>query len=664
MSRVDLGIDTGGTFTDAVLMRDGSVIASAKALTTRDDLARGVTEAVRRVLADADQDPRGIGFAALSTTLATNALIEGQGGRAALVAIGFDSGAMERGGLKDALQGDPCLLLAGGHGHAGEEAAPLDLAALHEWALRQDVEAFAIAAQFATRNPAHELAAGALIREVADRPVTLSHMLSARLGGPKRALTALLNARLVSLTHRLIGRAEAGLRDLGITAPLMVVRGDGALMSAAQASERPIETILSGPAASVVGASWLTGGRDGFVADIGGTTTDIALVRGGRPRLDPDGARVGAHATMVEAVAMRTHGLGGDSAVRLVEDGLDGRVSLGPDRVVPVSLAARDAPDAVHRALDDQLARKTPGQWDGWFVRASGAGSQAGLDARQVALLQRIGTETCRMDRTLEQRRDQAALRVLVARGLVQLCAVTPTDAVQVLGGDRIWDTEAAEKALSLLARRRTGAGMVLAPDAVALAGRIVEEMTARTTAAVLDCAFAEDAGWDGAAPAELAGHLLTRRGLGRHDGLVRVSVSLGLPLIGLGASARCYYPAVGERLGTEAVLPELGGVANAIGAVVGQIAVRRAGQVTQPSEGRFRAHLGTGPRDFTTEQEALAALEALLRDEAMTAAKEAGAGEAAVTVSRDIRRAEVEGREMLIEADITVEASGRPTIA
>ncbi len=123
--------------------------------------------------------------------------------------------------------------------------------------------------------------------------------------------------------------ASAHLAAVGIAAPLMVVRGDGALISAAMARERPIETILSGPAASIVGARWLTGETDALVSDIGGTTTDVALLRDGRPEIDPLGARVGGWRTMVEAVAMRTTGLGGDSEVHLVR-GARRRLAAGP----------------------------------------------------------------------------------------------------------------------------------------------------------------------------------------------------------------------------------------------------------------------------------------------------------------------------------------------
>ena len=328
-----LGVDTGGTYTDAVLIKDDHrVIASAKALTTRHDLSQGIASAVGRVLATSGVPPADIAMASLSTTLATNALVEGQGGRVALVAIGFRPRDLETHGLAEALKGDPHVLLAGGHDHAGAEAAPLDLEALRIFleVPAADVGAFAVAAQFATRNPAHEQAAADMIADVTGRPVSLSHQLSARLNGPKRAMTALLNARLIGMIDRLIQRAEDALRAEGIAAPMMVVRGDGALISTRQARISPIETILSGPAASIVGARWLTGASDALVSDIGGTTTDIAVLRDGRPMIDPAGARVGAYRTMVEAVAMRTTGLGGDSQIEVNTEGLTGGVTLGP----------------------------------------------------------------------------------------------------------------------------------------------------------------------------------------------------------------------------------------------------------------------------------------------------------------------------------------------
>ena len=660
-----LGVDTGGTYTDAVLIRDeAEVIATAKSLTTRHDLAIGIGGAVRAVLQEAQVDPAEVALASLSTTLATNALVEGQGGRVGLVYIGFDARDLEAHGLREALKGDPALVLAGGHSHAGTEAAPLDQKALETWlTANSDVSGYAVAAQFATRNPAHELAAEAVIRALTGRPVSLSHHLSAKLNGPKRALTAVLNARLIGLTHRLIGRAEEVLAEIGITAPLKVVRGDGALISASQAKERPIETILSGPAASIVGARWLTGADTALVSDIGGTTTDVALLRNGRPAIDPQGASVGGWRTMVEAVAMRTTGLGGDSEVHFIGDGLEGGVTLGPRRLVPVSLIALDAPDLVHAALDAALRAPLPGDHDFRFVRPVPGVEAQGLSERDATVFARIvGVHP--LGEVLKNRLDISALQRLVARGLVQVAGITPSDASHMLQRVAVWDRSAAEKALRLFMRRRTGAGEMLATDPNVMAQMIIDRLTHQTCQALLEAAFAEEHSFD-AAPDALARHELMQRGLfGGHSGLIRLHTGLAVDVVGLGASAPSYYPAVGEKLGCKMILPEHAGVANAIGAVVGRVTMRRMGTVTAPAEGRFRVHLDTGPEDFTTAESAMARLEAILSEAALGAARAAGAEDIRLTTARDIRRAMAENREVFLEATVTIEASGRPRIA
>ncbi|MCX6540323.1 MAG: hydantoinase/oxoprolinase family protein, partial [Actinobacteria bacterium] len=336
---ISLGIDTGGTYTDAVLFDDANgVIAKAKALTTRHDLALGIAAAVGTVLANAQVPSADIALVSLSTTLATNALVEGRGGRVALVFIGFDAGDEERAGLAEALHGDPLIRIAGGHNPHGDSLALLDMAALEREvaAIAPTVTGFAVTAQFATRNPAHEIAARDFIVAATGLPVTCGHELSAKLDGPRRALTSVLNARLIGLISGLIAAAQGIMAQHQIDAPLMVVRGDGALMSAAVAKTRPIETILSGPAASLIGASYLTHLPDAIISDIGGTTTDVAMLERGVPRLDERGATVGGFRTMVEAVAMTTVGLGGDSEVLIANAGMTAGLHLGPRRVVPI----------------------------------------------------------------------------------------------------------------------------------------------------------------------------------------------------------------------------------------------------------------------------------------------------------------------------------------
>ena len=523
---------------------------------------------------------------------------------------------------------------------------------------------FAVASQFATRNPAHELRAAELVADITGRPVSASHQLSAKLNGPKRALTAVLNARLIGMIDGLIGRAQDTLIELGITAPMMVVRGDGALISADQARERPIETILSGPAASIVGARWMTGADHAIVSDIGGTTTDVAVLRDGRPAIDPAGAQVGPFRTMVEAVAMRTTGLGGDSEVHFVGEGLVGGVTLGPKRLLPISLIALDAPEMVNDVMEAQLRNPIPGEYDGRFARAVSGMPIEGLTDRDLMVLERIGDGVQPLGKVLKTRVERQSLSRLVSRGIVQVAGVTPSDASHVLGRLSDWNTTAAQKALALFGRRRTGAGDPLARDPEVMAQVIVDRLTYQTSLALLETAFAEEADSFGLPATQLAHHVLLQRGLDKHRGLLALDAGLNLPLIGLGASAASYYPAVGARLHCEVILHEHSGVANAIGAVVGQVTMRRAGTITSPSEGCFRVHLEGGPDDFASSQDAMEMLEGVLRAQAMDAAKAAGAVDIHVTAERDIKSASAEARDVFLEATITVEASGRPRIA
>ena len=661
-----LGVDTGGTYTDAVIVDTSAdrVIGHAKSLTTRTDLALGIGRAVDAALAGAGVAARDVALVSLSTTLATNALVEGQGGRVALIFIGFDAGDLDRGGLLQALNGDPVVQLPGGHNHAGVQTASLDMAVLQAQIehFGPQVMGFAVAARFATRNPAHEIAVRDLIRATTGRPVTCSHELSAQLNGPKRALTAVLNARLIGMIDRLVAACERHLAQIGIDAPVMVVRGDGALISAAMVRMRPIETILSGPAASIVGARWLTGAQDALVSDIGGTTTDIALLRGGLPEIDPMGARVGGMRTMVEAVAMRTTGLGGDSEVHLITEGLQGGMRLGPRRLIPVALLAVDHAAMVHAALDRALLTDTAGEFDGRFVVPM-PGQTGGLSARESAVLARI-SQPMPMAAALTTRLEVAALERLVARGLVMIAGVTPSDASHVLGRLDVWDSEASAKAVRLLGRRRNGAGERFGADAAVLAHQIIDQLTAQTVDCLLEAAFDEDAAFAGQNSETLARHPLTRAGLSGHRGVIELTARLGVPVIGLGASAPAYYGAVGARLGCQMILPEHAGVANAIGAVVGQVSQRVQALISSPGEGRYTVHLPDGLHSFADRDAAFGAAETALIAQATALARTAGAQDLHITTARDIREAAIEGRTMFIEATITATASGRPRVA
>src|SRR3984957_3931811 len=344
-----LGFDTGGTFTDAVLLAGGRrVIASAKALTTPWNLAIGIGKALRAVL---DLLPAGasrgdVSLVSVSTTLATNAVVENRFSPVCTLLIGFDDAMVERSGLLRHGTGGVVVRVQGGHGATGDESATLDEAAIAAAVGEHEprIEAFAVAANFSVRNPDHELRARKIIRALSPKPVTCAHELSSKLDAPRRALTAALNARLTPQIQHLIEALDRVLAHESIDAPLMIVKGDGSLMKAQIALEYPVETLLSGPAASVVGAGFLTGLTDFIVADMGGTTTDIAVVSGGRPAISDEGALVGAWRTMVEAVDVRTSGLGGDNEVHFDRQH---RLCVGPRKAMPLSLLAHSFPAAL-----------------------------------------------------------------------------------------------------------------------------------------------------------------------------------------------------------------------------------------------------------------------------------------------------------------------------
>jgi N-methylhydantoinase A/oxoprolinase/acetone carboxylase beta subunit len=659
-----LGIDTGGTYTDAVLFDEArGVIAKAKALTTRHDLGIGIANAITEALGKARIAASRITLVSISTTLATNALVEGQRRPVGLVMIGFGEEDLDRAGLSRALGHDPVVFLEGGHDYAGREAKPLDETKLKEWleSTAQRVQGFAVGALFATRNSAHERRAAKIIRAKTGMPVSASHSLAQALDGPKRTLTAFLNARLIGLISDLIESASAFLKASGIAAPLMVVRGDGALIAADVARERPIETILSGPAATLVGASYLSGEADALVSDIGGTTTDIALLRGGRPRIEPQGAMVGGWRTMVEAVAMTTIGLGGDSEAHFRRDGVRLRLDLGPRRAVPVSLLAVEHEELVLKALRRQIEREAPSEIDGCFaikmpVRTEAAAALRGAEA---ALLASFDGPVAALDTICEKRAQLGAVQRLAASGFLMLSKVTPSDAAHALGHYDAWNMKAAKLSLALFARQRDGRGLAAFAGFEDAAEAILDRLIRLSGEALIDVAAIED-GYAGSA---LSQHPLIGRTLDGGKGLTSLTFKIGLPVIAVGASAGAYYPRIGALIGAPVILPDHADVANAIGAVVGQVRIARQAVVTEPSERRFRINGIEGMALHEDAENAISAASAALETIALNDAIAAGATEPTVTIERRDKTVEADGLVVFVESVITATAIGRPRI-
>src|SRR5262249_1452985 len=264
---------------------------------------------------------------------------------------------------------------------------------------------------------------------------------SSQLDAPKRALTAALHARLTPQIRHLLEALAAVLAAEGLSAPVMVVRGDGTLIRAEVALEYPVETVLSGPAASVVGAGFLSDLADFAVADMGGTTTDVAIVAGGRPIVRPEGAVVGGWRTMVEAIDVHTCGLGGDSEVALDREH---RLSVGPRKCMPLSLLATQFPHVLEE-LRRLAGESSPPRFSGQYAFLN-PGRE--LPPRLDRLEQRVLAALAVTPRSLTQVAGSAqgveALRRLVDRGLATLAGFTPSDAMHVLGMQQGWSVEAA----------------------------------------------------------------------------------------------------------------------------------------------------------------------------------------------------------------------------
>lgn len=657
-----LGIDTGGTYTDAVIYDEHSttIVVTAKAPTTHFDLSIGIRGAIDAVLEAGSVDPALIELVSLSTTLATNALVEGRGRPVGAVVIGFDTGVVERAGLADALAGDPVVFLDGGHDPHGSQVAPLDLEALAVWAERvsDEVDAFAVTSQFSVRNPEHELAAARLLRDRTGRPVTCSHQLSAQLNGPKRAVTAVLNARLIAIVHDLVGTTERTLLEHGIHAPLMVVRGDGSLVSAAFVGERPIETILSGPAASLVGAAHLTGLTDAIISDIGGTTTDIAVLRGGVPAISAHGAMVGGHRTMVAAVDMATHGLGGDSEVRHDDRAAAPVLLIGPRRIVPISALALTDGEAVLDMLEHQLGADLPADTDTLMLLATDAARRPLADPTEQRLVERLRGPITPATGIITSAATRRVVDRLVRRGVLRVAGFTPTDAAHVLEMQDTYHRGAAELAAAVVARRRDRLGRAIAADARGLAELTVATLQRRSAEAVLTAAFVHD----GLSPDEVAREVV-QAGLDRRSAAARIDIGLAVPLVALGASAHAYYPGVAELLGTRLEVPTHAGVANAVGAVVGRVRLTHTCTISAPQFGQYLVHAGDTPTMHTSLDQAVATAEHELTERLGADMRAAGASEFEVSRQFDERTVDVDGMPFFVEGVLTLTASGRPDV-
>ncbi len=661
-----IGVDTGGTFTDAVLYdrSKAAVVAKAKALTTHGDLEIGIGEAVDAVIRAGASGPTEIGLVSVSTTLATNATVEGIAEPIGIVMVGFDQFVRSNPQLDTAIREHPTVRIDGGHDAHGCELVPLDMVPLENQLddLSARVGGFAVTGYFAVRNPEHEKRVRDLLLARTSLPVTCSHELSSGLDAPKRALTTILNARLIGVISRLLNAVKCHLARAGVDAPLMVVRGDGSLVSAQMAVARPIETVFSGPAASLVGAAHLAGRPDAVISDIGGTTTDIAILRNGLPKIDPRGADIGGHRTMVRAVAMSTIGLGGDSEVQVKMEGLNSAIELGPRRVVPISLLASQYGDQVLDILERECKQSMIDSRTGRFavlISDGGVGLET-LTTGEQEMVERLRSGPISLGALIVRRPTIAVLDRLVARRLVALSGVTPSDAAHLLGLYDAWNGAAARLGLRLFGRVKTVSGKWFCDDEMVLAEQIITALVRRSGEALLDAALADD----NISLPRPSNHPVIAAALDRKLSTSRINVGLQLPIVGLGASAATYYPRVGQLLDTETFVPEHADVANAVGAVAGLVRAQAECTVSRLEGGRYRVHLRDRVEEFSAVEEAETHASEVIRALAIKEAGENGAEHIECALLRRDIRAEIEGQDVFIEAKFVATATGRPEIA
>jgi N-methylhydantoinase A/oxoprolinase/acetone carboxylase beta subunit len=546
-----LGIDTGGTYTDAAIMdmSNGTVIESNKELTTYPDLIRGIKNSIEGLNPD---DLKRIKFVSVSTTLATNTTLEGKGYPAGLILIGHT--------IPKKLASNYVISIGGGHDSDGNEIAPLeDLETVKEFVrqIKNKVAAFAVSGYFGVRNPEHELRVKELIQEITDMPVVCGHELSMSLGAYERAVTALLNAELIPVSKQFIKSVQAVMEEKEIKATLMMMKCDGSLVRIEEALQKPVESIFSGPAASLVGAAHLTGLDTCVTVDVGGTSTDIAMISGGIPEISDTGAKVGGWKTMVKAIRMDTSALGGDSLVWIKR-----KTYLGPTRVIPLCLAASEFPEILEKlektdtpkeSIMDEIIQPTS-----FFIR-NGVNSpellSGELEEDEIAIIEHLGTEPLSVFEISERIGKHplmfaGTLKNLIRKRHVSQIGFTPTDALHVLGEYLRWDGRASFIGAKVL-------GKNLKKGAEEFSAQVKAEVVRKLTLELVSF-FADD---------------LKKEDVEKMIGKgAFLKFHIKVPVVLVGAPVRAYLKELNEAVDAEIRIPAFHEVGNAVGALVGKV--------------------------------------------------------------------------------------------
>lgn len=555
-----LGIDTGGTYTDSVIinLQTNEVISKFKALTTKDNLIDGITESLKGLDSHLLSQVASI---KLSTTLATNAVVESRGTPVGLLYMGEE--------LTEKVPKCRAVKLHGKLNILGEEYEPLNKEQV-ELAVSEMsgyVNTIAISGYGSTRNPSHEKQVCEWIKKITDLPVICGHELTSALGFQERTATAVINGSLMPILSSLMDSVKIVMDDMGLDVPLMIVRGNGTLMSEQTARIKPVETMLSGPAASIIGATFICDVKNALIMDIGGTTTDVALLADGKVHIQSEGARIGRWRTRVEAARVSTFGLGGDSYIRPDKKG---RLQIGPERAIPVSSAC-----AKYPYLEGELRSftRSGGENKKWYpnegdcyllgnhVRGEALDLMTDIEKRVLDFLREGPHSIYRISSYLGIDGELLDFERMVEAGYIRRIGFTPTDIFQMQNRLNLWNRRGAEKTCKILARRLE----INIWDMIEQVERQIQEMAANNIFQA--CLDFDDINID--IHDDQGCRYFTNQSIWKKNGLIRTNIEVTEPIIAIGAPAVIFAELIKDRVRTDIIVPEHAEVANAVGAAV-----------------------------------------------------------------------------------------------
>ncbi|MCK8817942.1 hydantoinase/oxoprolinase family protein [Natroniella sulfidigena] len=621
-----LGIDTGGTYTDAVIYdyQTEQLIDKNKAITTHYDLLEGITEVITSLKQELLSE---IELVALSTTLATNALVEGQGARVGLLLLGYEQEYLEKFKFDQQIPTKEIRVIEGKFDIKGIETEPLAEEKIKQAGIdwQDKVDAIAIAGYMSVRNPAHELRAEEILSGLVDLPLVCGHRLSSKLNLIKRATTVVLNASLIPLIKELCQKVKQVLTAKGIDAPLMIVKGDGSVVKDEVILTKPIETILSGPAASIIGAKHLSRIDDLVVVDMGGTTTDIALIDDGSPQLATDGAEVEDWQTCVESIKFRTIGLGGDSEISLNREC---EIKLGPQRLIPYAVAATNY-GCIITELEDIVEKKLEFK-QGQFLILNRDAEYLDLNQRErevIELLESGPKSLAQLKKELELINLQfLGVERLERLEVIKRIGLTPTDILHVLGEYTHWSQEAAQLGYELLflelknkLRYRLAVGeanLEAERFAIELKNKVVKKV-AREVGLQLVRQNSKVSQYDNLG--EVIEHSFDKFERFNWD------FQLEIPIVTIGAPAQAYLQHLSQYLTAEIIVPQDYEVANAVGAAVAKVIVNEE-LLIKKVEGSYILYYSQGREKFSGLNEALTAAQELGKKKVLEQAEISGA--------------------------------------